>query len=88
MSLWYVGCLISALGGIASNLGVNIQKFGFLKNAQLEKHLQRPYSRQPLWLAGLALVISGSLADFAALALAAQSIIAPVRERNRNRLLA
>lgn len=59
--------------------GINTQKYGFIKNAALPVAQQRKnYTRQPLWLAGLALVILGSLGDFAALALAAQSVVAPL----------
>ena len=36
------------------------------------------YSREPLWMLGLSLVILGSFADFAALEFGAQSIITPL----------
>ncbi len=36
------------------------------------------YWRQPVWVLGLALVIFGSAADFAALGFAAQTIVAPL----------
>jgi hypothetical protein len=59
-------------------MGVNVQKYSFVKNAALEPALQKPYVKQPLWGVGLVLVILGSLGDFAALGLAAQSIVAPI----------
>ena len=78
MSLWYIGAGLSILGSIGSNLGINIQKYSFLQNAQLPIDQQRAYTKQPGWAIGLALVILGSVGDFAALALAAQSIITPI----------
>jgi len=78
MSYWWAGAILAAVGSIASNLGVNVQKFSFLKNAKLEPAEQKPYVKQPLWAVGLVLVISGSLCDFAALALAAASIVSPI----------
>jgi len=77
-NLWYVGAILSILGSTASNLGVNIQKFSFMKNAKLEPEKQKPYAKQPFWLLGLGLVVLGSLGDFAALGMAAQSIVAPI----------
>jgi uncharacterized membrane protein len=38
----------------------------------------QPYFRQPLWIFGLSLVILGSFGDFAALAFASQSTVAPL----------
>lgn len=88
MSLWWAGALLSMVGSIASNLGVNVQKFSFLKEEKrtaaavtagtATARPPRSYTRQPLWILGLILVISGSLFDFAALGLAAQSIVAPI----------
>ena len=39
---------------------------------------QRGYCSQPMWHLGLWLVIVGAIADFVALGLAAQSIVAPI----------
>lgn len=75
---WVWGIFFSALGGIASNLGVNIQKYSFMKNARRPPEEQTVYHHQPLWVVGLALVIVGAIADFLALGFAAQSIVAPV----------
>ena len=35
MSLWYVGALLSVTGSVASNLGINVQKYSFLQNSRL-----------------------------------------------------
>ena len=78
MSLWFIGAGLSVLGSVGSNLGINIQKYSFLQNSKLPVEQQRVYTRQPGWAVGLALVILGSVGDFAALALAAQSIITPI----------
>ena len=70
--------MLAVFGSIGSNLGINIQKFSFLENSKRPTSEQRAYTRQPGWALGLGLVIGGSLCDFAALALAAQSIVAPI----------
>ena len=78
MDLWWIGALLAVFGSVGSNLGINIQKFSFLQNSKRPTSEQRAYTRQPGWALGLGLVIGGSLCDFAALALAAQSIVAPI----------
>lgn len=75
---WVIGAILAGCGSISSNLGVNIQKYSFVKNSQLDRLQQRKYIRQPLWLLGLILVSFGSLGDFIALSMAAQSIVAPI----------
>ena len=76
--LWLVGAILAASGSIASNLGVNMQKYSFILNNKLPKQKQKLKTRQPKWLLGMALVILGSIGDFAALSLAAQSVVAPI----------
>ena len=78
MNLWWIGAVLAVFGSVGSNLGINIQKYSFLQNSKRPTCEQRPYTRQPGWALGLGLVIAGSLGDFAALALAAQSIVAPI----------
>lgn len=65
-------------GSVCSNLGVNIQKYSFMQNEKLELSLRKKYWQNPSWLLGLCLVVVGSIGDFAALGLAAQSIVAPI----------
>jgi drug/metabolite transporter (DMT)-like permease len=78
MSLWYYGAVLSVLGSVASNLGVNIQKYSFMQNEQKSLSNRKKYHSDPKWWLGLTMVIFGSLGDFAALGLAAQSIVAPI----------
>eukprot|EP00808_Paulinella_micropora_P006620 g3986.t1 len=75
---WLLGATLSAIGSISSNMGVNLQKYSFLQNSKLPKAEQKSYFRQVRWVMGLILVILGSLGDFAALGMTAQSIVAPV----------
>ena len=75
---WLIGAVLAAVGSICSNLGVNCQKYSFMQNAKLPKAAQKRHIRQKGWLFGMLLVVLGSLGDFAALSLAAQSIVAPI----------
>ena len=76
--LWIYGCVSSILGSIFSNMGVNVQKYSQKCNAAMAVENQLHHCQQPLWFAGLLLVIVGAIADLVALSLAAQSIIAPI----------
>lgn len=80
--LWYVGVILSIFSSIASNLGVNIQKYSMLKEFQKMEndcnYREKPYILQKIWLFGLLLVIGGSIGDFAALGFAAQTLATPV----------
>lgn len=77
-SLWIAGAALALLASCVTNAGVNTQKYSFLKNEKLDTSNQKTYMKQPLYLIGLCMVFVGSLGDFAALALAAQSIVAPM----------
>lgn len=74
--VWIFGAGLAFLASCITNAGVNIQKYSFMRN-QLSD-MKKSYFRQPLYPLGLSMVIFGSLGDFAALALAAQSIVAPM----------
>ena len=69
---------MAATGSIASNLGVNTQKYSFMQNAAKPTEQQKKYTAQPGWIIGMVLVFIGSIGDFSALALAAESIVAPI----------
>lgn len=75
---WVVGAVLAGIGSCSSNLGVNIQKYSFVLNSQKDKALQIKYYKNPLWLLGLLLVSFGSMGDFIALSMCAQSIVAPI----------
>jgi drug/metabolite transporter (DMT)-like permease len=76
--LWYVGVILSIVASVGTNMGVNLQKYSFLKEAKRKINLKRSYTRQPLWVIGLLLVIGGSALDFVALGFLPQSLAAPV----------
>lgn len=73
---WYIGVIISILGSVLSNFGVNTQKYSMIQ--EVVHGRSRPYAKQPFWLLGLLGVIVGAILDFAALGFAAQSLITPV----------
>lgn len=75
---WAVGVILAAVASIVSNLGLNFQKLTHIKNADASEEVKRHYYKSTLWIAGLWMIIFGSIADFAALAFGAQSIIAPL----------
>lgn len=60
------------------NLGVNIQKFSFIQEGKKHMDKRRPYVKQPLWWAGLGLVIFGAIGDFVAFAFAPASVVTPI----------
>ena len=76
--MWALGALLAIFGSVATNFGVNVQKHSQNLNSKLPKLQQQFYYKQKLYLIGLVLVILGSLGDFAALSMAAQSIVAPL----------
>jgi len=76
-SLWYVGVIVSIIGSILSNFGVNTQKYSMIQEIR-RSSAERSYFSQPIWVLGLVMVILGAVADFGALGFAAQSLITPV----------
>ncbi|KAG7391465.1 NIPA-like protein 3 [Phytophthora boehmeriae] len=77
--LWYVGVILTIIGSIATNMGVNLQKFSFMREAKNRSATEkRSYVRQPLWVIGFLLVVGGSVLDFVALGFLPQSMATPV----------
>ncbi|RLN53781.1 hypothetical protein BBJ28_00005075 [Nothophytophthora sp. Chile5] len=77
--MWYLGVILSIVGSVCTNMGVNLQKFSFMREAKRRCVAdKRSYVRQPLWVVGLALVIGGSALDFVALGFLPQSLATPV----------
>ncbi|OQS02693.1 hypothetical protein THRCLA_04950 [Thraustotheca clavata] len=74
----FIGIGICLIGSTISNLGLNMQKYSFLMQAHLPDNERKPYNTQWRWWLGFFGVGVGSIADFAALTFAAQSIIMPV----------
>ncbi|OWZ08750.1 hypothetical protein PHMEG_00018654 [Phytophthora megakarya] len=78
-NLWYVGVILAIVGSICTNMGVNLQKFSFMREAKGRSvGDKRGYFRQPLWVIGLLLVVGGSVLDFVALGFLPQSLATPV----------
>ena len=63
-------------------LGVNLQKYSFSEELLKNSHERRPYFKLYGWWMGVIFVIGGSGADFVALGLAPQSIVAPIGSNN------
>ena len=78
MGTFVLGIGISVFGSVASNFGVNVQKFSQIKNKELSSELQRPYFKQTKWWGGLLFVILGALCDFGSLSFAPQAVVMPV----------
>lgn len=76
--LWIFGMSLSIIGSVWSNLGLNLQKYSFLNEAKRIVNDKRTYWRQPKWVSGMVLVVTGNLGDIVALGLAPQSLITPV----------
>ncbi|KAF0698823.1 Aste57867_10572 [Aphanomyces stellatus] len=77
-SLWYVGVILGIGASVCTNMGVNLQKYSFMREAKKPAGAKRSYLVQPLWMIGLWLVIFGSLGDFAALGFIPQTLAVPV----------
>lgn len=81
---WVLGAFIAILAAFISNIGLNLQKLAHIEIAYGDPFTkkERPLSAREnylfnhRWISGIALTILGSVADFAALAFAAQSLVA------------
>lgn len=61
-SLWYVGVIVSVVGSICTNMGVNLQKYSFMNEAKRAIKLKRGYLRQPFWVIGTSLFSAREIA--------------------------
>ncbi|KNE72038.1 hypothetical protein AMAG_15981 [Allomyces macrogynus ATCC 38327] len=75
-SRWVIGVVISVIGGVVLNLGLNLQKLSFRRAAAIPEPVRPPPYRQPIWVVGFTVWILANLASFVALSFAAQSLIA------------
>ncbi|KAJ3368722.1 NIPA-like protein 3 [Allomyces arbusculus] len=75
-SRWVIGVVISVIGGVVLNLGLNLQKLSFRRAAAILEPARPPPYRQPIWVVGFTVWILANLASFVALSFAAQSLIA------------
>jgi hypothetical protein len=74
--LWTLGVVVAILAQFISNLGTILQKRSHNDEALLPQAAQRPYTARPLWWVGMSFILTGSVADFVALTLAPQSVVA------------
>lgn len=77
MRTWAIGVFLGACASVLGNLGITTQKLAH-QRARDVTTTSRPYYTRPDWIAGLLLTVVASVADFIALGLAAQSVIAPL----------
>ncbi|POM80931.1 Hypothetical protein PHPALM_1167 [Phytophthora palmivora] len=77
--LWYVGVILTIVGSVCTNMGVNLQKFSFMREAKGRSvGDKRGYFRQPLWVIGLVLVVGPRPPNFVACGFLPQSLATPV----------
>lgn len=74
---WMVGVALAVGAAGFTNVGINLQKLSHRKREEATLLTEKRYSRT-LWIVGIFLMILGAIADFIALGLAAQSIVAPL----------
>jgi len=72
----YVGATIAIVAAVFSNMGTNICKASHLRNQELPLDSQVAYYYRPAWWFGFVCTMFASVADFVALGLAAQSLVA------------
>jgi drug/metabolite transporter (DMT)-like permease len=71
---WIIGVVICIFAAILSNAGLNVQKLAIDRS----KADDSPGGIRRLWILGLVGIALGAVCDFAALAFAPQSIVAPL----------
>jgi len=85
--LWVIGLLLAVLSAFVSNFGLNLQKLSHIRIKKAEEEaeeegnesvVKKSYTKEPIWILGIVLVFIGSLLDFGGLAIAPQSLIAPL----------
>jgi magnesium transporter len=74
--LWALGVTVAIVAQFISNLGTILQKRSHNDESYRPIPEQRPYTKRPLWWVGMSLILFGSVADFVALTLAPQSVVA------------
>lgn len=74
--LWAVGVAVAIAAQFVSNLGNILQKRSHNDEERRPKAQQRPYAQRAVWWVGMSMILFGSFADFVALTLAPQSVVA------------
>lgn len=77
MGMWVAGFLISLIFSVLAALGINMQKYSLTKYERLGLTDVPPF-KQPFWVLGFILILSGSILDFIAFGLAPQTLLAPL----------
>jgi uncharacterized membrane protein len=73
---WWIGIVLSILGSVGTNLGVNLQKLAINQRLMLAPSQRRRLSHTPLWLLGLFVFLSSNVTGFFSYRYAAQSVLA------------
>jgi multidrug transporter EmrE-like cation transporter len=71
-----IGGLLAVLAAFVSVFGMNIQKLSHTQIQNMPEQDRPSYISMPLWWLGMSLVVFGALADFTALGMASQSLVA------------
>eukprot|EP00834_Sanchytrium_tribonematis_P002630 NODE_85_length_22232_cov_1.318619.p14 type:complete len:196 gc:universal NODE_85_length_22232_cov_1.318619:20236-19649(-) len=74
----WIGILTAILGNIVISLALNLQKYAHLKLQETEVSNEYRYLDEPIWWAGLGLLIVGECGNFIAYSFASASIVAPL----------
>ncbi len=75
---WIIGFGLCTVFAALSPVALNLQKRSINDNDALPESQRKPTYKQPKWLCGVAILISGSLVDFVAYGLAPQSLLTPL----------
>ena len=71
-TMWTIGVTLAVLCSLFNSVAINLQKLS------LNRHPEKPVLKQPLWMLGFVLLLSGTFLDFIAFGLAPQSLLAPL----------
>ena len=73
---WGLGICLCLAGAAGTNLGLTIQKLSFIRNDASEIHEQRSAMRQPLWITGLTVFLTGQILNLIAFGYTGQALAA------------
>ncbi|XP_052776292.1 NIPA-like protein 2 [Mya arenaria] len=71
-----IGCVLAICGNLLISVSLNLQKYTHMKNEELEVKIH--YTRNPLWWAGVSMMIIGEVGNFSAYGYAPASLVAPL----------
>lgn len=75
---FWIGVISSLAGSVILNLGLNIQKLAFVRNAKVSPDQRKPVYKNCLWIIGFFIFAIGNAGDAVGLTFTAQSIITPI----------